>query len=375
MRILTVCTSTEMFGAEIATLNILRAFQSRGHPQLAVTSSWTDGKFSKCLADLGIPELPIPLGVLSKKLSAEALWWTFNATIRSPKLWLEWHRALRRFDPDVVLLTNPKQGLWFYPWLGMRKAFLFEHSMKSLSPSNRWMYKVLQEELWGFAAISQFMAQHLRDLGISADNIRVIYNYCPIDEATVTFPQKLTSTSPVRIGIAGQISSHKGHSLLLDAAILLKRRGTKFEVLVFGSGPAGYIADLRRRLELESLTQQWKWLGYATDREEMYRSMDICVVPSQFDEPFGMVALEALSHAIPVIAARRGGLPEIVTHTQTGLLFDSQDPADLAEKIDQLVSNWEFARELGRNGQRRSATEFTPERTVSAYESMFRDGH
>ena len=95
-------------------------------------------------------------------------------------------------------------------------------------------------------------------------------------------------------------------------------------------------------------------------------------MPSRFDEPFGLVALEAANHGLPVVAARRGGLPEIVVDGETGFLIDPENPADLAEKLGELASNRERASKMGENGQRRVLREFSEARMVAAYENLFR---
>jgi len=64
------------------------------------------------------------------------------------------------------------------------------------------------------------------------------------------------------------------------------------------------------------------------------------IVPSQFEEPFGMVALEALAAGRPVLAFRRGGLPEFIADGQNGFLMEgTDDPARLAERIDALLGD------------------------------------
>ena len=371
MRILTVCSSTEIFGAEVMSLNLLQAFKSRDYKQLAVTSTWTDGRFSARLAMIGIPEVSLPLGVLSKRVSPQALWWTASALVRAPKLWLGWHRAMTAFHPDVLFLTNPKQGLWLYPWLDMQPSFLIEHSMKAINGANRWMYGRLQTKLFGFVAVSHFMEEHLRDLSVIPDMIHVIYNCCSSTPTDIDIQRNSALNSSVRIGIAGQISPHKGHDLLIEAAKVLMKKGINFEIVVFGTGDTEYIAHLQQQIRLADLVQQWKWMGYTGDQAQMYRSMDICVVPSRFDEPFGMVALEASSYGVPVVAARRGGLPEIVVDGETGLLVDPEDPSDFAEKIAQLARDRQLARTMGQRGQRGTSRDFSQEKMVSAYEQLF----
>ncbi len=73
---------------------------------------------------------------------------------------------------------------------------------------------------------------------------------------------------------------------------------------------------------------------------EYYQIADLAVVPSEFEEPFGMVAIEAMSAGAPVLATRKGGLPEIVRDGVTGfMLEDAKDPALFARRMDDLLND------------------------------------
>ncbi|HXY02247.1 MAG TPA: glycosyltransferase, partial [Terriglobales bacterium] len=195
-------------------MNLLAALQRSGHELLAVTSTWTDGEFSKRLANMGIEEKALPLGTISVK----RILWTLDSLVHAPKLWFGWRRTIRSFRPDILLLTNPKQGLWLYPWLARQRSFLVEHGMKSPSGANRWMYQKLQKKLSGFIAVSNFMARHLQSLGVDSRMVHVIYNCCSLPSTEQSDQSSAARGTTLRIGIAGQISAHKGHELLIDAA-------------------------------------------------------------------------------------------------------------------------------------------------------------
>jgi glycosyltransferase involved in cell wall biosynthesis len=373
VRILTVCVSSNVFGAEIATLKMLEGFQQAGHEQLAVTTIWTDGEFNRRLGGLGIPEVQMPFGMLSKTLSLRPLWWTTKMVSRLPFLWRGWRRQIRDFDPDIVLFTSWRHVVAVYPLLDDRPTFLIEHSYITPSPTRRILYRLLARKLSGFVAVSNFMARHLRELGIDPNAIHVIYNCVPSE---IVDAQTATGSNPdcrLRIGRAGQISRHKGHDVLVKAAGLLQENGIDFEIVVFGSGSEEYLSELRQQVVANALESRWKWMGYAKNPREMYLSMDICVVPSRFEEPFGLVAAEAALWGLPVVAARRGGLPEIVTDGETGFLVDSENAADLAEKIGLLAANRQQAEKMGQKGRHRVVHEFSGERMITAYEHLFRE--
>ena len=81
--------------------------------------------------------------------------------------------------------------------------------------------------------------------------------------------------------------------------------------------------------------------------KRLYQQADICVVPSIWEEPFGMVAVEAMASARPVCASRVGGLQRIVRHDQTGFLCGPGDSAELARRLAQLLDDPDLRRRMG----------------------------
>jgi glycosyltransferase involved in cell wall biosynthesis len=91
---------------------------------------------------------------------------------------------------------------------------------------------------------------------------------------------------------------------------------------------------------------------------ELYRASDLFVAPSIY-ESFGLIYLEAMNYAKPVIGCRSGGVPEVIDDGLTGLLVDPQDPTALAEAIISLLQRPDRLREMGIAARKRLLEEFT----------------
>jgi glycosyltransferase involved in cell wall biosynthesis len=74
------------------------------------------------------------------------------------------------------------------------------------------------------------------------------------------------------------------------------------------------------------------------DHGEFLSTIDLLVVPSLSHETFGLVAIEAFAAGIPVVAARRGGLSEVVTDGVTGSLFEPNNPGELRAILDRFLA-------------------------------------
>jgi glycosyltransferase involved in cell wall biosynthesis len=118
------------------------------------------------------------------------------------------------------------------------------------------------------------------------------------------------------------------------------------------------------------LTEAVRFLGFVSPVQRAIEDSAIVVVPS-LGEGFGMVALEAMERARPVIASAVGGLPEIVADDQTGLVVPSADADALADAIVALAGNLPRAAAMGNAGRERALAQFTPERCVARIEKLY----
>jgi glycosyltransferase involved in cell wall biosynthesis len=87
----------------------------------------------------------------------------------------------------------------------------------------------------------------------------------------------------------------------------------------------------------------------------------VFAMPS-FEEPFGVVFLEAMAMAKPVIAVNNGGTPEVVANGETGLLSPAWDVTCLAENIIRLLRDADLRKSMGERGRQRVLEQFTPQR-------------
>jgi glycosyltransferase involved in cell wall biosynthesis len=377
MRILTVCTSAQIFGAESITLKLLEGFKNSGHEQLALTSIWTDGAFSARLQEIDVAEVRLPFGAFSKRLSPQAAIWTTQFLLRLPQLWFGWRRAVREFRPECLIFTSSRLLLPILPFIGTVPSVLVEHTNLAPTRTRSIMFRMFAKRIDAFVAVSEFMAGHLRDIGAPATKIHLIRNG-PISATDRLFlasthaRQGVGEAAGVRIGLAGQITPTKGYDTIVTAAGILREQRLDFQFVVFGRGPADYIEKLKTQIAAAGLTEQFSWNAYQKDKEHIYAAVDVFVVPSTFDDPLPTVAIEAGAHALPVVGTRAGGIPEIVTDAETGWIVDRGDAEQLADRLIWLIQNRDDSRRMGLAAQAKILRVFTQERMVSEFEALFR---
>jgi glycosyltransferase involved in cell wall biosynthesis len=144
----------------------------------------------------------------------------------------------------------------------------------------------------------------------------------------------------VRFGYLGRLAPHKGVRDLLEAVRLLDVGG--WTLTVGGTGAQGYEVQLRQRFEGGPVT----FVGH-TVADDFLRQIDVLIVPSRWDEPFGRVVVEAFARGVPVVGAAVGGIPELITPEETGWLFQPGNVRQLAAILQGIVGNWRQARRMG----------------------------
>ena len=375
MRLLFVCTSHSVFGAEILTLSLMRELRERGHELMAVVSlrKWSDGDFHQRLEAMGVPYVELPLGVVSKALRFQSMVWTLNCLIRQPITWWRYTRLTRRFSPDAIILTSPRHGILLWPLLDPRRTLLYVHSIFEETAWARRVCRWLDRRLAGYVAVSDFIGRNVAATGVSPEKIAVVKNGLLDDRACrVKDPQAARLAQPVCIGIVGQIGPWKGHDDLVEAAALLLGSGVDLRVRVFGTGEAGYVEQLKSEIARRGMSDRFEWMGFERDPAKIYRAFDICAMPSRFEEPFGLVAVEAGAAGLPVVATRQGGLPEIVVDGESGFLVAPECPTELAERLGRLLSDPELRRSMGERGRERVWSRFTRGEMADAFEQVCR---
>jgi glycosyltransferase involved in cell wall biosynthesis len=199
-----------------------------------------------------------------------------------------------------------------------------------------------------FLAPSRFLKNKMEEMGFSG---RIVHlpNSLPVDgyEPDGGLPGEGAL-------YFGRLSPEKGLATLLEAA---ERTGMSLKIAGEGPMKDALAAAIRER----SLTNV-SLLGYkpAEALVPVIRSSMFVVLPSAWYENQPYAVMEAFAQEKPVVAARIGGIPELVRDGETGLTFESGNAADLAEKATLLFRSPAQVRDMGRNARRLIETEFSP---------------
>ena len=196
-------------------------------------------------------------------------------------------------------------------------------------------------------APSKVMAEFLVRHGVPARTVKVIPSGIVVRR---TDPQPVHV--PARIGTVTRLDRWKGVDTLLSACA---RVHTAVRLDVFGDGPERAALQTQAR----ALGVDATFHGFVAEARDRVGDMDVFVLPSRA-ENFPIAILEAMACAVPVVATRVGGIPELVRDGDGGVLVEADDAEGMAQAIESLITHPGHRDAIARNGARHARERFDP---------------
>ncbi len=309
---------------------------------------------------------------------------------RRPGHDVRWHarlyRLLRRLRPDILHTRNLStlEAQFVGAFAGVRRRVHGEHGRDvfDLEGRNR-RYNLLRKAarplVHRYVAVSRDLADWLGGtVGARAERVRQIYNGV---DATRFHPRGAQRPDLGRpdffagatciIGSVGRMAEVKDYPGLVQAFILLNRThpgADGLRLILVGDGPTRQ--RCQAMLDAAGLAAR-AWLpGDRHDTAEWLRAFDLFVLNS-LGEGISNTILEAMASALPVIATRVGGNPELVRPGENGTLLDPRDPDTLAATLAGYVDDGERRRREGAAGRARVEADFDWDRATAAYQGVY----
>ena len=179
-----------------------------------------------------------------------------------------------------------------------------------------------------------------------------------------------------RVLFVGRLEARKGVDSLLESAVLLAASGVDFELRLVGDasleGPSGLTYRDQFERDHPELGDRVSFLGRVDDEtlRREYMACDIFVAPSRF-ESFGLILLEAMMFAKPIVATDIGGMREIINDGVSGFLVPPDDSGALADALGRLVESPELRARIGRGGREAFAQSFTLDTMAEGAERFY----
>jgi glycosyltransferase involved in cell wall biosynthesis len=169
------------------------------------------------------------------------------------------------------------------------------------------------------------------------------------------------------VGMVGNFRHGKGHDILLEAAIRVRRSIPDVRFILVGHGPLE--AYIRRRTRELGLDETVIFTGAREDAPRVAGAFDVFALPSR-SEGLAIALIEAMTLGRPSVVTRVGGLTEVVEHGKQGLVVEPGDTDALAEAIVTLLRDGDLRRRLGEAGRER-ALRFDIRNAIRRHEEVY----
>jgi glycosyltransferase involved in cell wall biosynthesis len=161
----------------------------------------------------------------------------------------------------------------------------------------------------------------------------------------------------------GQIIRGKGVDILIKALNYVEK---DFHLNIVGQG--NDIDYIKYLVGLYGLDDKIDFIGWTQDVDSYYRKTDIVLVPSRWQEPFGLIGMEAFSHKKPVIGIDNGGIAEWLKHNENGFLAENEQ--EFAKYIDRLIDNQQLIDQMGNNGYKMIKKKYQKENFIAKFKEV-----
>lgn len=229
--------------------------------------------------------------------------------------------------------------------------------------------------LWSKAVLI-FNSEATRKAFRLPDSVRSYFVYNGQQPVANSTPSDWNGIRPLRILMVGRVNHWKGQETLIAAiGKLSSTERQRVAVRIVGStfnGQDDFLDALKDQIAALGLQNVVSLEPFVPDPSALYRDSDLVVVPSRLPEPFGRVAIEAMSFSRVVVATAHGGLVEIVQDGRTGLLFPPSDSDALAGIVRRFLVDPPLLSKMGRAGHERFLDMFTTAATNSEFLKVVR---
>ena len=270
--------------------------------------------------------------------------------------------AVEKFKPHIIHIQHIAAFAWvahFIKNLYGIPYIITTHGTDLLTISDDPRYKPLGQEACRGASAITAVSPDTRDwlLDIFGNSLKQKTTIIPGGVDVKNFP-KTIGVSKIKkqlhlqgkpiVLFTGRLTPMKGVKYLVQAA-----KNIKGEVLIVGGGPE---EEPLKKLALKHKIDNIHFLGYygknrAKGLKSLYYAADVFVAPSVWDEPLGLVILEAMAARTPVVVTRKGGIPLAVKNGYNGFFVPPRNSASIATAVNKILKNKKMAQRLGNNAR------------------------
>lgn len=375
-RILILNASSQIGGAEIGLLNILRSLHLQFDFVVAAPGAGPLFKAADSFCSmvrLYLPESVVKISRFNRRLPCKSVFKLVGGILRAV---LEIWKLIGIYKPDIVYSNGLKTSILTLPVSFFSSTPMIIHIRDIMSPG---IYRTILKMAALLPDVKLITNSHATADALgewTSSKCTVIYNGVDFRKFDVIKKQN-NERNYVHLLCVGHLAPVKGYHLLIKA--LSRIKGKPFKCTIIGgdvyssvSAHNDYKIRLIRMINKYGLEQCVSLPGPQEDISKVYKNADIFCMPS-LKEGFGRAALEAMASSLPVIGFSVGGLSELVVHGKTGILIPAGDVPGMARAIQTLMDSSKLRYQMGKKGRRRAVKSFALENETTGIASVFKE--
>lgn len=352
LRILQMCSSSAVSGAERHVFSLAVNLRQRGHFVKVVTPG--SGWMTAALLTEEIPHHATPM-------RGSGWMKTLGYTVKQ----------IRKQKIDVVH-THLTRSAYIGYAAGLVTRVPIITSVHIANNDN--IYRRLARGQNRLVAVSDFVRGMLHGRGVPDRFIDTVYNGTDLLDIPATDPlvTKRSLNIPDErqvVSILGRVCREKGHVEMIRAMKSIAGEHPDAHLMLIGRVVPGFENELEEELQNANLHDRVTLTGERHDVPALLDSVAVSAMPS-YIETFGVAAVEAMARSKPVVASRVGGLPEVVKDGQTGILVELE-PDDIANAVSYLLTNDQERLMMGERARQVVEERFTTIKMVDRFESIY----
>jgi len=242
-------------------------------------------------------------------------------------------------------------------------------------PYHKFVYKNVD----AYVVIAQSLYNDARRyLPLRSECLHLLYYGVPSPVGDINTCKKYLASNRIdqdafKIAIFGRIEHGKGQYLVVGAVRQLQKEGKKLQAAMIGHiMDQDYFNNLVKEIKDAGLEEQIRYLGFHNNPVSIMACFDVVVLASKC-ETFGLVLPEAMRAGVAVIGSNCGGVPEIISHGKTGLLFESENVEDLTNRLRELIDDPALCQKLAKAGKTEADERFSEEKHFQRLIEIFRN--
>lgn len=277
-------------------------------------------------------------------------------------------RMCRKNRVDVLHANNAAiEPLWTARLLGIAiVAHLHGFVHLPMERSRKRSFRHVK----AFISISRAVTESAVKAGVDQARIHEIPNF--VERVPNASPPPMPTE--LAIGIFGRVTHWKGQKEFLRAAMHVLPKFPGLRVYVVGDASDGdprYFDECRKMAHSSSFADQIEFTGRVTEVAAYYRKCTVVVHASIEPEPFGMVVIEAMAEARPVVASLLGAPSEIIQDGVEGYLVNPKNFEAMASRISTLLADPAGAAKMGVQGHKKVLTHYDPRIAARRFEQLY----